>query len=73
MEKLGFPQIPTNLEKVKGVRIVPFGDRYNIELIYNYNKKDLHLEKNNVMGIDLGLTNIVSATRCSLLEYRTQH
>ena len=62
MEKLGFPQIPTNLEKVKGVRIVQFGDRYNIELIYNYAEKDLHLDKNNVMGIDLGLTNIVTSS-----------
>ncbi|MHA1877477.1 MAG: hypothetical protein ACTSUC_13620, partial [Promethearchaeota archaeon] len=41
MENLGFPKIKTALKSVKGVRIVPFGDRYNIELIYDYEPKDL--------------------------------
>ncbi|MHA1749722.1 MAG: RNA-guided endonuclease InsQ/TnpB family protein [Promethearchaeota archaeon] len=62
MEQLGFPRIKTDLECVKGVRIVPFGDRYNIELIYDYEPRDLHLNENNIMGIDLGLTNIVTAS-----------
>ncbi|MHA1824213.1 MAG: transposase [Promethearchaeota archaeon] len=62
MEKLGFPGIKTDLERVKGVRIVPFGDRYNIELIYDYEPRDLHLNENNTMRIDLGLTNIVTAS-----------
>lgn len=62
MEKLGFPKINTYLKNVKGVRIVPFGDRYNIELIYDYNPRDLHLNEKNVMGIDLGLTNIVTSS-----------
>ncbi|GAH13757.1 unnamed protein product, partial [marine sediment metagenome] len=52
MENLGFPKIKTHLEKVKGVRIVPFGDRYNIELIYDYEPKDLHLNENNALGIN---------------------
>jgi putative transposase len=60
MEKLGFPKVYTDLPKVKGVRIVPFGDRYNIELLYNYTPEDLNLDKNNVLGIDLGLQNIVT-------------
>ncbi|MFX1237273.1 MAG: hypothetical protein ACFFAS_07720 [Promethearchaeota archaeon] len=34
MERLGFPKIKMDLESVKGVRIVPLGDRYNIKLIY---------------------------------------
>ncbi len=62
MENLGFPKIKTRLEKVKGVRIVPFGDRYNIELIYDYEPKDLHLNENNALGIDLGLNNVVTAS-----------
>jgi len=62
MEKLGFRKIKTNLESVKGVRIVPFVDRYNIELIYEYGSRDLQLNENNVLGIDLGLTNIVTAS-----------
>ena len=60
MAKLGFPLIKTNLTSLKGVRIVPFGDRYKIELIYNYEPQDLHLNTNNIMGIDLGLSNIVT-------------
>ena len=62
MEKLGFPRIKTDLEKIKGVRIVPFGDRYNIELIYDYKPRDLRLNEDNLMGIDLGLNNIVTAS-----------
>jgi len=62
MEHNGFPKIPTDLENIKGVRIVPFGDRYNVELIYDYELEDLGLDKNNVMGIDLGLTNLVTAS-----------
>ncbi len=62
MERLGFPRIKTDLENVKGVRIVPFGDRYNIELIYDYEPLDLHLNEDNVLGIDLGLNNIVTAS-----------
>ncbi len=62
MERLGFPRIKTDLESVKGVRIVPFGDRYNIELIYDYEPRDLYLNEDNVLGIDLGLNNIVTAS-----------
>jgi putative transposase len=62
MEKLGFPKMKCDLEKVKGVRIVPFGDRYNIELIYNCIPIEVNLDKNNVIGIDLGLTNIVTSS-----------
>ena len=60
--KLGFPLIRTDLPTIKGVRIIPFGDRYNIELIYNYTPQDLHLDADNVMGIDLGLNNIVTTS-----------
>ena len=38
------------------------GDRYNIELIYNYNMQELYLDTNNAMGIDLGLNNIVTTS-----------
>jgi len=62
MERLGFPRIKTDLESVKWVRIVPFGDRYNIKLIYDYQPRDLHLNEDNVLGIDLGLNNIVTAS-----------
>jgi putative transposase len=61
MERLGFPRIKTDLKRVKGVRIIPFGDKYNVELIYEHAPEELHLNKKNVLGIDLGLTNIVTA------------
>jgi putative transposase len=60
--KMGFPKLKTDREYAKGVRIIPYGDRYNIELIYDYEPKDLHLDKNNVIGVDLGLTNIVTTS-----------
>ncbi len=62
MERLDFPRIKTDLVNVKGVRIVPFGDRYNIELLYDYKSRNLYLNEDNVLGIDLGLTNIVTAS-----------
>ncbi|MHA1105178.1 MAG: hypothetical protein ACTSPN_05590 [Promethearchaeota archaeon] len=62
MERLSFPRIKTDLENVKGVRIVPFGDRYNVKLIYEYEPRDLYLNEDNVLGIDLGLNNIVTAS-----------
>jgi putative transposase len=62
MQKLGFPKIKTDLTCVKGVRIVPFGDRFTIELIYDYEPHDLHLNDIHALGIDLGLNNIVTAS-----------
>lgn len=62
LEKLGFPKIKTEIRNIKGVRIVPFGDRYNIELIYNYVPKDLHLDKSRVLGIDIGVENVVATS-----------
>ena len=53
MLTLGFPKISTDLASVKGVRIVPFGDRYNIELIFNFDPQDLHLTKAHILGMDL--------------------
>jgi len=62
MKNIGFPKIKTTLGTVKGVRIVPYGDRYTIEMIYDYTPQDLLLDKTHVMGIDLGLQNIVTTS-----------
>ncbi len=62
LENLGFPKIKTNLAHIKGVRIVPFGDCYNIELLYHYDPIEMNLNKMNVLGVDLGLTNIVTTS-----------
>jgi len=62
MMNQGFRPIKTALLNVKGVRIVPFGDRFNIELIYDAYPQGLHLDPAHALGIDLGLTNIVTAS-----------
>jgi len=60
--KCGFPKIKTDLLNIKGVRIVPFGDRYNIELIHNQEVINLELDKYRCLSIDLGLINLVTTS-----------
>ncbi|MHA1917180.1 MAG: transposase [Candidatus Ranarchaeia archaeon] len=62
--KQGFPKlkIASSVVLVVGVHVVPFGDRYNIELIYNKKPQNSDLDKNHVLGIDLGLNNIVTTS-----------
>lgn len=62
MHKKGFQPIKLHLPNLQGVRIIPFGDRFKIELIYKYIPQKLKLDSLHVLGIDLGLTNIVTAT-----------
>jgi len=57
-----FPKIKTDLDKIKGVRIVPAGDRYNIELIYEKKVEKLKLNVYQCLGIDLGLNNLVTTS-----------
>ena len=58
----GFPMVKTDLVSIKGVRIVPVGDRYNIELIYEQEIINLGLDKNQCIGVDLGLINLVTTS-----------
>ncbi|MCP4764614.1 MAG: IS200/IS605 family element transposase accessory protein TnpB, partial [archaeon] len=44
----------------KGVRIVPYSDRYIFEIIYEKKSENLGLDKNRIVGIDLGVTNLVT-------------
>jgi len=62
MEQNGFPRLKTDLDNVTGVRVVPFGDRYVIELVHEREPEDLGLDKDNVLGIDIGLTNIITTS-----------
>ncbi|MHA1916917.1 MAG: transposase [Candidatus Ranarchaeia archaeon] len=64
MMKQGFPKLKIGFGVgfVVGVRVVPFGDRYNIELIYNKKPVELGLDENSVLGVDLGLCNIVTTS-----------
>ena len=42
------------------VRILPRGIYYIIEIVYEKAVEDHHLPKDRIMGIDLGLNNIVA-------------
>ncbi|MFX1364679.1 MAG: RNA-guided endonuclease InsQ/TnpB family protein [Promethearchaeota archaeon] len=48
-------------ERLKEVRIVSLGVKYKIELVYEKEVKDLRLDKNHILSIDLGLTNLITA------------
>jgi len=48
-------------EKLKEVRIIPFGIKYKIEIVYEKKEQDLGLIKNNMLSIDLGLNNLITA------------
>jgi len=48
-------------EKLKEVRIIPLGGCYKVEIVYEKEEKDLGLKKENILSIDLGLTNLITA------------
>ena len=54
--------IPTNVDydDLVAARIKPNGNHYVIEVIYKKECEDHNLDKNNVMGIDLGLNNLAA-------------
>ncbi len=60
--KRNFPKIKTNLKSIQGVRVVPFHDRYKIDLIYSLRIKKSHILKENILGVDLGINNIITAS-----------
>ncbi|MFX1377010.1 MAG: RNA-guided endonuclease InsQ/TnpB family protein [Promethearchaeota archaeon] len=46
---------------LKEVRIIPIGIKYKVELVYEKEEKDLKLDKEHILSIDLGLTNLITA------------
>jgi putative transposase len=48
-------------ERLKEVRIIPLGVKYKVELIYEKEEKDLGLDKENILSVDLGLNNLITA------------
>ena len=46
--------------KLKEVRIIPLGCCYKIEIIYEKEKQDFHLNKDKILSIDLGLNNLIT-------------
>ena len=62
-KKNNFEPIKTRLPngiKINQVRIIPKGTGYNCEIIYEVKQKELNLNKDNVLGIDIGVRNIVT-------------
>lgn len=52
-------EIVTPMESLQQVRIVPKNDVYNLEIVYNHvEPQDFGFDKERIMGIDLGVTNL---------------
>ena len=47
--------------KLNQVRIIPLNNKYKIEIIYEKGCNNLNLNKNNILSIDLGLNNLITA------------
>jgi len=60
----GMPVIKTAYtdDEVIGVRIVPFGDRYNYEILHEVDVQDLGLDRGKAIGVDIGLNNAVTTS-----------
>jgi len=56
------PPIKTNIkpEDVCQVWVFPYGSVYRIEVVYNKEVQDAKLDKSRVLGIDLGVANLVT-------------
>lgn len=52
--------IKTRIKEYQQIRIIPKGNYYNLEIIYEKEELDLKLNKNNCIGIDLGLNNLIT-------------
>jgi putative transposase len=48
-------------ERLKEVRIIPLGIKYKIEIVYEKEETELGLDKEHILSIDLGLTNLITA------------
>jgi putative transposase len=61
-KKVNIESIKTRIKnKLKEVRIVPLGTKYKVEIVYEKKEKDLGLNKDNILSIDLGLNNLITA------------
>jgi len=55
-------KIPTTLQQLNQVRIVPRVNHYVVEVVYEREPHDLGLEKNHIAGIDIGVDNLAAVT-----------
>ncbi len=60
-KKANLPPIKTRIvDNLHQVRVLPKSVNYTVEIVYEKEIKDLHLNKDRIIGVDLGLTNIVT-------------
>ncbi len=60
-EKSGLEPIKTRIkDNLHQARIIPKGNRYIVEIIYEKKIENLNLNKNRIIGIDLGINNLVA-------------
>jgi len=61
-KKVNLAPIKTRIKnRLKEVRIIPLGINYKIEIVYEKEEKNVGLNPNNVIAIDLGLNNLITA------------
>ncbi|MCB0744770.1 MAG: transposase [Ignavibacteriae bacterium] len=53
--------LKSKVEKVKQVRIIPQASCHVIEIVYEKQIKDLELNKENILSLDLGLSNLATS------------
>ena len=62
-DNTGIKPVKTRLDintHLREVRIIPQGEGYNIEIVYDKEVTKLDLDKSRIVGIDYGLSNIVA-------------
>jgi putative transposase len=60
----GFPQVPVTIaaSDLVGVRVVPHGDTYMVEVLHKIEIRDLGLDPGRSIGVDIGLTNTATTS-----------
>ncbi len=53
--------LPTKVDNICQVRIIPLPNTFKIEVIYEKGNTDLKLNKDNILSLDLGLNNFITA------------
>lgn len=62
-------KIKTQHKKYNQIRIIPNSDYLKIQIIYEKQIENLNLDKNNSIGIDIGINNLCSITSNNGLSY----
>ena len=57
----GLKTFKTNVEKVDQVRIIPQANCYAVEVVYTVDVKNLKLNKQNILTLDVGMNNLLTS------------